>query len=228
MFNLRLIPIMIIALVPLTSQALDFDPPLNEGIQFPETHVDEESIVEMTISGANNDMGARVQFSQPNNRVFDIDPLQVQVNANQEVVVEFSFTPTEDGEVSERVQGSYSNGMEMVRFTIELRGVGTEGDPSITVQPVEVSLELNEPHQHDEAVITIGNEGEDELTFEIMNDIAWLQVEPQNGEVDVDAETGITVSTTDCIPVRGQYEAEFTIRSDDPENEEVNIMLYLT
>ena len=228
MSKLLIIVIIIIAFVPALSYGLEFDPPLDEGIQFPETHVEEESIVEMTITN-NANFNARVQFNAPNNRVFSIDPLEMQINGNQQVVVEFSFVPEEAGEISERINGTYSDGNEMRRFTIELRGVGIEGDPSISVEPVEVTLNLDEPGQHDEATITIGNSGETGLSFEIgfEEEIPWLEIDPMAGEVEVDEELELTVSTTDFVPVRGEHEAEVLIRSNDPENGEIAISIGL-
>lgn len=96
---LRLMLIFSITLLPVAALGLEFDPPLNEGIEFPETNVEETSIVELTISNNGNGNGL-VLFDAPQNRVFSIEPLQVQIGGSQQAIMEFSFSPEEAGEVS--------------------------------------------------------------------------------------------------------------------------------
>ena len=228
MYYQRLIAIFMIALVPVVVQGLDFDPPLNQGIQFPETQVDETSTVELTIRNGEN-VQAIVTFDAPQNRVFEIDPLQVHIAGGQQAIMEFSFTPVEAGEVQERINGTAAHGMLIERISTTLRGVGIEGDPSITVEPVEVPLELQEPGQQDEAVVTIGNVGEARLIFEIVLDdnVDWLAAEPLEGVVQAEEELQLNLTTTLAIPERGVHETEFIIRSNDPENEEVTVSVEL-
>ena len=217
------------ALVPAAALGLVFDPPLNEGIEFPETNVEETSIVELTIRSVNN-MDGMVMFDQPQNRVFSIVPLQVQIPGGQQAIMEFSFSPEEAGEVFERVQGTAIDGMMIERISIELRGVGIEGDPVITVEPLEISLEILEPGQQDEATVTVGNVGETRLIFEVVidDDAPWLAVEPLEGVVQVEEETVLTVTTTEQIPERGIHETELIIRSNDPENDVVIVNVELS
>ncbi|NQT33707.1 PQQ-like beta-propeller repeat protein, partial [bacterium] len=225
---LRLLVIFTFAIILVAALGLDFDPPLNEGIEFPETNVEETSIVELTIRNDNN-VNGMVMFEAPQNRVFSIEPLQVQIGGGQQAVMEFSFSPEEAGEVSERVQGTMAEGMMIERISIELRGVGIEGDPVITVEPLEIPLEILEPGQQDEATITIGNVGEARLIFEVVidDDAPWLSVDPLGGVVLVDEETVLTITTTEQIPERGIHETELIIRSNDPENDVVIVNVEL-
>ena len=226
---LQFLMIFALTLVPVSVWGLEFDPPLNEGIEFPETNVDETSIVELTIRNVNN-MDGMVLFDQPQNRVFSIEPLQVQIGGGQQAIMEFSFSPEEAGEVSERVQGAAIDGNMIERISIEMRGVGIEGDPVITVEPRELSLEILEPGQQDEATVTIGNAGEARLIFEVVidDDAPWLAVEPLEGVVQVEEETVLNVTTTEQIPERGIHETELIIRSNDPENDVVIVDVELS
>ncbi|MDP8239533.1 MAG: T9SS type A sorting domain-containing protein [Candidatus Hatepunaea meridiana] len=225
---LKNIMIAILFLAPAITQGLDFDPPLNEGIQFPETNLEETSTVEMTIRNNGNGIGL-VLFQEPQNNVFVIEPLQVEIGGGQQAVMEFSFSPDEAGEVEERIEGLMLDEDMIQEISMILRGVGIEGDPSITVNPLEIELLVQEPGEHDEAAVTIGNEGEARLIFQVVpdEDTHWLTVEPLEGVVQVDEELELTLTTTDQLPERGIHETELIILSNDPENERVVVSVEL-
>ena len=100
MKHFRILSVVAILLLPMAVQGLDFDPPLNQGIQFPETVVEETSTVELTISNRGN-ANASVRFEAPQNQVFELNPAQVQIGGGQDAVMEFSFTPERAGQVQE-------------------------------------------------------------------------------------------------------------------------------
>ncbi len=210
--------------------AVNFDPPLNQGVNFPETPLEETSTIEMTATN-NGNVQATIRFNEPGNDVFDLNPAQLVLAGGQEGVIEFTFTPDELGDVQVRLDGSIAYDMMMERISTTLRGTGIEaGDPAITVDPDEVILTLQEPGQNDEVIVTIGNEGEGRLIFEIdlAEEIDWLNIEPLEGLLRHEEELDLTVSTTDAVPDSGTHTTEFIIRSNDPENGEITVNVQLS
>ena len=210
---------------------VNFNPALADGINFPETPLEETSVIDLTVTNNGNGQ-VTVRFGQPNNRVFNLDPVQLVLNGGQQGVMEFSFTPEELEDVQERLDGSLATPDGAVqRISTTLRGTGIEGgDPVIVVEPREVSLALQEPGQSAEAAVTVSNEGEGRLIFrvELAEDIDWLSITPVEGLLRAGEELELTVSTTWNVPERGVHQTGFVIRSNDPENDRIAVSVELS
>jgi hypothetical protein len=173
---------------------------------------------------------AVIDFNQPNTRVFALNPARLVVNGGQQGVIEFSFSPTDLGAVQERIDGTLALPDREAFINTTLRGTGIEGgDPVIAVEPMEVSLSLQEPGQSAETAVTVTNEGEGRLFFgvELAEDVDWLSITPVEGLLRAGEAQELTVSTTANVPERGVHETEFIIRSNDPENEEIAVSVEL-
>ncbi len=213
------------------ASAIGFNPPLNQGLHFPETIVGESSTVELTVSEPNDVPPWLVSIDRPQRDEFSVNPEQQVLQPGNQIVFRITFEPDEPGEIETQLTGAYSgpNGNE-TRFSTVMTAVAVPaGDPEITVEPGEIILELSEPGQRDEESITIGNGGEADLEFEIVLDdeCLWLNVNPMEGSVEVDEECELTFSTTDVIPDRGEHYCEVIISSNDPENEQIVIPVTL-
>jgi len=229
----RLIPLFLIAVLPSLIFAIQFDPPLNDGIQFPDTPVNETSTVNFIVSEPNDVQPVIVRINQPEQDEFSVEPNEHELRGGGQVVFEVSFSPGESGEFDGRLNGFVlsANGNRM-DFTTTLTGTGfDEDDPVIEVRPQELSLELTEPGDRDEGTVDVGNGGEGDLDFEVVIDdeCQWLAVDPDEGEIagNSDQIIQLVFSTTEVIPDSGNHTTEVIISSNDPENEEVVISVAL-
>ncbi|MDP8239603.1 MAG: T9SS type A sorting domain-containing protein [Candidatus Hatepunaea meridiana] len=229
----RLIPLFLVAVLPGLIFAIQFDPPLNNGIQFPDTPVNETSAVNFTVSEPNDVQPVIVRINQPEQDEFSVEPNEHELRGGGQVVFEVSFSPGESGEFDGRLNGFVlsANGNRM-DFTTTLTGTGiNEGDPVIEVRQQELSLELTEPGNQDEGTVDVGNGGEGDLDFEvgIDDECQWLAVDPDEGEIagNSDQIIQLVFSTTEVIPDSGDHTTEVIISSNDPENEEVVVSVAL-
>ncbi|MCF7809529.1 T9SS type A sorting domain-containing protein [bacterium] len=231
----RLILFFLLAFLPVSIFAIQFDLGLDEGIEFPETVVNETSTIEFIVSEPNDVQPVVVHIDQPEPEVFTIEPNEQVLRGGERIIFEVSFTPDEAGEIEGRLEGTYVsiNGGRPVAFNTTLFGVAIQGEnPAIEVHPLELVLELNEPGDSDEATADVGNSGEGDLEFEVIiaDDCDWLEVDPEGGEIagNSDQIIQLTFSTTNAVPDSGRYNAEVVISSNDPENEEVIVDVTLT
>ena len=232
MFNIRLVLIAILALLPaVTFGQLRFEPPQDQGLQFPDTPVDEQSILGLTVIAIPvNDVQQLVQI-RSNLNEFIVNPVEFMIEAGMPVNVQVTFRPDEERDYRGfLVVTAISPDGRAFSYEIAMNGSGVvEGAPQIAVQPEEVQLTVDEEGGEDEARFTIANVGNAPLHFEIIDpEIDWLDVPEIEGELEPDAERSVTVSTTDELPENGRYEEQIIITSNDPDNEEVSIGVILT
>lgn len=230
----RLIPLFLVVFLPgLAFGDPQFDPPLQEGIQFPDTPVNETSTVNFIVSEPNDVQPVRVRIEDPGQDEFSVEPNEQELRGGGQIVFEVSFSPEEAGEYEGRLNGVVlSPDGNRMDFTTTLNGTGIDQDePVIEVRPLELSLELNEPFDRDEGTVDVGNGGEGDLEFEVVidDDCAWLDVDPLEGEIagNSDQIIQLVFSTTEVIPDSGSYNTEVIISSNDPENEEVIVEVSL-
>jgi hypothetical protein len=231
----RLILLFLFSVIPCSIFAIQFDPPLDEGIEFQETAVNETSTVEFIVSEPNDVAPVIVRIDGLEPEVFSIQPNEQELRGGERVTFEVSFTPDEAGEIEGRLTGSYFavNGGRPVAFSTDLFGVGIQGEnPTIEVRPSALSLELTEPGDSDEGTVDVGNSGEGDLEFEVIiaDDCDWLEVDPEGGEIagNSDQIIQLNFSTTNVVPDSGIHNTEVIISSNDPENEEVIVDVILT
>ncbi len=223
----RLILLFLLVVLPGSVFAILFNPPLERGIEFPETIVNETSTVNFIVSEPNDVPPVVVMIDQPQQEEFSVEPNEQILRAGEQVVFRVSFSPEEPGEVEGRLTGVViSPDGNVFEFSTTLTGVGITGEsPVIEVRPVELSLALTEPGDRDEATVDVGNGGEGDLEFEVIiaEECDWLDVDPEGGEIagGSDQIIQLTFSTTDAIPDSGNAHTEVVISSNDPENEEV-------
>jgi len=217
----------IVILLPLSAAAqLAFEPGLGDGLQFEDTSVDETGELQLTvISNPQNDVLQDVQL-QNELDVFRAEPANFQLEPFQSRNVTLFFRPDEEGEFEDELVITTRN----FRYTTLMTGRGVvEGEPEIRVDSVEVELLIEEQDQRAEAQVTVGNDGDADLEFEVVryDSVLWLEVEPMEGTVEPDEETDLTFATTDQIPDNGEYETVVVINSNDPERPEVEVNVSL-
>lgn len=217
-----------VGLAPAAATALIFNPPLNQGVNFPDTPVNEESRVQMTIFN-NQNFQAVVTWQAPGG-VFRIDPLQVAIGGGQQALVNFYFAPEEVRDYSAQVRGTarIADAIQILQTTLRGRGVEPE-DPEIAVDPQAVQLVRRQPGQGDQAPVTVTNVGGGTLqwSLEITDGGEWFTVEPDAGELERDQSADLTVATVGEAPDSGLYQGEFVIRSNDPNQGEVTVEVEL-
>ena len=84
--------------------------------------------------------------------------------------------------------------------------------PSMAVSEDALELEAL-VEEDDSATFDITNDGDQDLTFEIDDDISWLEASPADGSVDGESSTTITVTAT-CPSDADTYEETLTITSN--------------
>ena len=98
-------------------------------------------------------------------------------------------------------------------------------DPALYVSddPIELQAPVEE---QDQANFDIENQGQMELTFQIDEDADWLEVDPEDGLVDGEASTTITLTAT-CPEDEGTYQETLEISSNAPfdSTSEVDVTL---
>ncbi len=230
----RLIPLFLVAVLPgLAFGDPQFNPPLEDGIQFPDTRANQTSTVNFIVSEPNDVPPVIVIIDPPEQNEFSVEPEVQGLEGGGQVVFEVSFTPDEAGEFEGRLIGVVlSPDGDRFDFTTTLTGTGIdEDDPVIEVRPLELSFQLTEPGDRDEGTVDVGNGGEGDLDFAvgIADDCEWLEVEPLEGHIDggTDEIIQLTFSTTEVIPDNGDHTTEVIISSNDPENEEVVVEVLL-
>ena len=216
----------IIAITASQVLALNFDPPLNEGVEFPVTRVDEVSEVVMMVMENDDRRPSRILFGEFQNQVFSVNPAQFQIEPGQRIEVTFTFEPREGGVVEERARvtiATANGNMEVREYPIS--GEGFAGFPEIRVDPMDIELALGALGEHVEEIVSISNGGLADLEFQIEldEDVEWLYVEPMQSVVEPDERMELTVSTTDFVPAQGEYLTRIRIHSNDPEQELVEM-----
>ena len=104
-------------------------------------------------------------------------------------------------------------------------------DPRITVYPLLIESDLFTGEVRDYN-IEIGNEGDEQLQFEIEieylgHDEGWLEVEPLEAQIDPNEEMALAVTYIWPGEYWTDYHADIIIHSNDPENGEVIIEVRL-
>jgi len=210
-----------VAITASTALAVDFDPPIRQGLEFPVTRVGEVSEIVMTIRHFDDRWPARINFDAPGNQVFQINPMQLQLQGGQQAEVTFTFEPQEAGvvEVNTSVMVAIDFAIERIQYRIS--GEGFAGFPEMRVDPLDIELALGAPGERAEELVSMSNGGlaDLEFQFELDEDARWLSVDPMQGVVEPDDQIELTVSTTDFVPAQGEYATNILIHSNDPEQE---------
>jgi len=120
--------------------------------------------------------------------------------------------------------------MVLACFILSLTAVSLLAQPQIRVQPEEID-DLLLIDQEREYELSIANVGDEVLHFEIELEYIdhegdWLQFDPDDSELEPDDEAIITVAI-DAHDLDGEYEAQLTILSNDPENDEVVFPVFI-
>jgi agmatine/peptidylarginine deiminase len=104
--------------------------------------------------------------------------------------------------------------------------VGPPPQPEIVVEPeiFDITMEEGEIGFED---LMISNIGDEVLEFTISVSENWLSVDPTGAELEAgeDIIIELTINATDLE--EGEYESIITINSNDPDNPEVEVLVYL-
>ena len=219
---------LVVALVPISALGLDFFPALGGQFEFPDTPVDEASSIFLQVSNRQNVVWT-VVFNAPG-APFEVIPLQQPVQQGAIVVFEIRFTPRQAGEFRGTLAGTARSGMQIMmlpRTQLFGRGIEEELFPQIRVEPEEINLEIIEEGGIEPQTVTIGNDGDAVLEYEVeLADILWLEVEPLEGVVEPEGETDLRLSFPDEID-NGEYQTSIIIHSNDPDRPEVEVDVQL-
>ncbi|MBT7788605.1 MAG: T9SS type A sorting domain-containing protein [Calditrichaeota bacterium] len=217
--------VVIIAITASSVYAVDFDPDIRRGLEFPVTRVGEVSEIVVTVRHNDDRWAARVNFDAPGNQAFRIDPMQNNLEPGQQTQVTFTFEPEEAGvvRVNTSVMVAIDFGIERIQYAIS--GEGFAGFPEMRVDPLDIELALGAPGERAEELMSISNGGLADLEFQIEldEDAGWLSVEPMQDVVEPDGRMELTVSSTDFVPIQGEYLTSILIHSNDPEQELLEI-----
>ena len=104
---------------------------------------------------------------------------------------------------------------------------GDEGNPSINVEPTEISATTTVGEISSTNLI-IGNDGSAQLTYTITDDASWLTPVSTSGTIEPGIQTIITVLTSAADLESGSYNAQISIGSNDPNNATVTVPVALT
>jgi len=209
-----------------------FDPPLprNGVINFPDTPVDNQSVIVITAQNRGNENG-RITFNDPGNP-FSIEPRDQNIPGGAIVMFNLTFAPDRAGEFRAELTGGVAFGMAILRIgPVNLTGRGieeNEPEPDIWVQPEEIIVEILEEGDPIERILTIGNRGDGVLAGRIsveQND--WFPFNPLEIEVAPEREIEIPLVFDAQELENGEYETNLIIESNDQDDPEIIVPLRL-
>lgn len=193
--------------LPLTSfSQVNFNPPIGNAIQFPDTPVGRVSSIAYTATNAGNDM-AIINFNF-NNAQFSAVPNQLQLGAGQQGNFELRFSPQQAGVINGTMTLSIRQGDLGAIRRVNLSGRGIEGQPEIAVEPQSIELSvwvdfLGNIWEETSATLLVSNTGAQVLNVESIQGIPqWLSVRPTRFQVAAGAQQEVSVE----VP-REQWEA---------------------
>lgn len=223
--------VMLLVLPSLGYGQIRFDPPVDNGINFGEVQVGQQAMfLQFIIATPINDVQQQVEI-QHGGRGFTAEPARFVIGAGEIAAVMITFEPEEVRNYRDvlTVIAMNPNGMGAI-YQINVSGVGIGGgDPEMVVEPDEIELLVDERGGGDEAQFIISNLGEAPLLFEVIDpDVDWLEVPELEGEIEPDQRQVVGISTTEDLPDNGDYQADITIESNDPNNREVIVEVTLT
>lgn len=233
MARIKIIILVLVAFYPLSLNAQgSFRPPANQGLQFRETPVNEETVMQfIVISTPVNDVIQNVRIEYPDGP-FTAGPINFNFEPGQEVPVTVTFSPEEAGDfnvVATVVIGSPMGPRQWV-YEYPWRGTGVgAGDPDIEIDPEEISLSVTNENPEDRQRLWVTNVGRSLLEVEIGEPrVDWFSVDPGDGEVEPDEGVAFWVSTTENVPDNGEYASELIMATNDPDEREVRVPVSLT
>ncbi len=104
-------------------------------------------------------------------------------------------------------------------------GNDDDAQPQLVIDD-SLSLQAEVGHS-DEAVLLVGNQGEATLEVELsFEDASWLEFDPMNLDVAAGQQADLTVSAT--CEEDGEFGAEVSVNTNDPEAEELTLQVSLT
>lgn len=228
-----LIIIMISAAFPYTVHGqVVFNPPIRQQINFPDTPVNQSSVINLTASN-NNNINVSIRLSV-NPDVFTIEPNIHVLAPNQVGVFAIRFSPRQEGQVQGTWGGSIAFDDAILRLdATPMVGRGINPNiPQIQVVPNGVNLEILEENGQDEGQIIISNTGNALLTgeYSLSQETDWLVIVPdaRQFQIQPDGELVVDVQTTENIPENGDYNTTLVILSNDPNRERIEIPINLT
>ncbi|MDP8238447.1 MAG: choice-of-anchor D domain-containing protein [Candidatus Hatepunaea meridiana] len=146
----------------------------------------------------------------------------IEPEGDLDVVV--TFAPEEEGEFNGTLTIT-SNDPEQEEIIVNLRGVARDAFPDIAVEPEELDFEEVFTYDRNELTLTISNEGDADLIVrEISIEHPYFRTDfVDEMVIQPDGSEEITVT---FIPERiGDFEAELTIQSDDPDENPLMVAL---
>jgi len=173
-----------------------------------------------------------LQF-QVNDQSFSVEPPQRNVGAREAFEFMIRFTPRGAGEIQGimTVTAIGQNG-DAHAFEVQLNGLGIgEDNPEIEVDPEEVQFEIVTPEQRERFRIRINSIGEELLEVEWELDrVGWIFIDGDRRDINLDpgGMTRISLITTYDFPENGEYVANLTINSNDPERPEIIVPITMT
>ena len=200
-----------------------FDPPIDQPINFPDTDLGDVSRLGLTVMGAGQLW--ILQF-EVNDQAFLVEPRERIVGAREAVEFELMFAPRRAGQVQAimTVTAIVEDGDALV-FEVQLNGNGIGEDrPEIAVEPEEFQLEINAHEQRESFIINVSNIGNEVLEIEWELDVvewAYLRHDRRGGELNPGSNVNIFIRTTHDLPENGGYVANLTIDSNDPDRPEI-------
>lgn len=223
-----LLTIAVLTICATTSFAqVAFDPPLGNGITFPDTPINQSSEIVVTATSQGN--GAWTVRLNSNNGRFTVTPAQFAVQDGAQQQFTLRFTPTAAGRVNGVLSGTATNPRgNQQRISCNLIGTGVEGAPAISLDADTLWLEvycdeLGIIWNYSSADVTVSNTGNLPLhVTNITDNRDWLSETPTQFNVAAGQSEVVTFSVTADLPPE-TYRATATIASDDPNHRNLNL-----
>lgn len=227
------IALSIILLPGLILSQLVFNPPIDrDGISFDDTPVNNVAEIQVTVtSQPRQDAPQDVRVSA-NDNVFGAEPQQVRMQPNEQRQYVFTFEPDDE----QGYNGQYTitagdvNG-RMVIYRIAARGRGVAGEAQVFIERIDEGMmfEVEDEDELPSADLFVSNRGNDIGSFSADYEADWLLVDPLRGNVAPDQEAEITISITEDFPQEnGEYQEVVSFHLDNPELDEVELLVTLT
>ncbi len=165
-----------------------------------------------------------------------VDPNQVVLGPDNECEIDVWYQPDEplepgDYEAAIMIRSNDEN-LPHIEMPVQ---VTIQQPPHLLVDPMLIEysgmFELIEEH-----VLNLANIGDFDLRFIIFdqivsepegNEAEWLTYEPSEGRIPADQDLDVIVTLNPEGAMGGEYETELQIISNDPENPEVVVLVYM-
>lgn len=98
--------------------------------------------------------------------------------------------------------------------------------PEATIEPLGLAVAVM-PQESAQATVAIGNEGTGSLHYALDVDATWASVAPRSGTVSPGEAALVTVTFAAASMDTGSYQGSLTVRMDDPERPEAEVLLHM-